>query len=152
MSNPLNIYHTFNNPLDNYSLQYPSDWKFDSSNTTVYLTNDGAEVKIQSELIAPNTTLDDFVRQEVTDINNSSTTYFKVGRISQSDITFKGLPTIIVKYSMYGINDNYKMNYQSWYFIRGDRLYVVDYKERGDYFTDFYPAVQKILDSLTFNT
>ena len=153
MSNPVNDYHTFNNSLDNYSLQYPSDWKLDSSNTTIYLTKGGAEVKGQSEPIAPNTTLEEYVYSQTPVPNRVYYSSRVAVGLKQADITFKGLPAKNVTYSWMWVNGGRSPTEKQFlYFIRGDRIYTVSYIANYPEFYDFHSAAQKIIDSLTFNT
>jgi len=152
MSNPLNIYHTFNNSAYKYNLQYPSDWKIDTSNTTVYLTNGGAEVKIQSEPIAPNTTLEEYVQSHIPDPNKFYGSGWLVIGLKQTDITFKGLPAKKVTYDWVGASGGNTSPKEFMYFIRGDRIYTVSYIAHSAEFYTLQPTAQKIIDSLTFDT
>lgn len=152
MQNPFIVVHTFNNSLDNYSLQYPSDWKIDSSNTTVYLTNGGAKVIVQSEPIAPNTTLNEYVQSQIPDPNKIYNGGWLVVGLEQTDITVKGFSAKKVTYSMVTNDGSRTTKKEFVYFIRGDRIYTVSYVANSPEFNDFHSAAQKIIDSLTFNT
>ncbi len=152
MQNPFIGYHTFNNYLDNYSLQYPSDWKIDSSNTTVYITNGGAKVNVQSEPIVPNTTLNEYVQSQIPDPNKIYNGGWLVVGLEQTDITVKGFPAKKVTYNMVTHDGSRTTKNEFVYFIRGDRIYTVSYIANSPEFYNFHSAAQKIIDSLTFNS
>ena len=167
-----NIYLTFNNSEYNYSLQYPSNWKISNTNTTVELTNSleahpaklleplgwgfvqvGAAVIVQSEPIAPNTTLDAYVQSHIPDPNKIYSSGWKAYRLTGPiNVVFKELPAKKVTYNWVGLDDGRTIKKEFVYFIQGDSIYTVAYIASSAEFEDVYPAAQKIIDSLTFNS
>ncbi len=167
-----NIYLTFNNSVYNYSLQYPSNWKISNTNATVELTNSlevhpaklleplgggfaqvGAAIIVQSEPIAPNTTLEEYVKVNTPDPNKIYGSGWKAYRLTGPiNVSFKGFPAKKVTYNWVGLDDGRTIKKEFVYFIQGDRIYTVAYIASSAEFEDVYPTAQKIIDSLTFNS
>jgi len=152
-NNPENVSITYQNPIHNFTLSYPSNWKLIETDNGVSITppslENGSSDSFQENLLIEvlnrgNLDLREIVSSDVVDLKKDLPSF----RLINSKIqTISGIPWYIILYS-YDIEGQTNSAMHIWSMVAG-KLFSISYMSKAARFAENLPKVQQVVDSLT---